>query len=70
MLECVTFSMYSQQYTHEINPSLLHEPSSKPERATIEEVHQAIAEGESTTMYQGLLDGITRQTMMERDVTE
>lgn len=66
-LRCVSFSVYSQQYTRNIYPSPLHEPSSKPEGATVGKVQQAIVEGVRTTMHQGLLDAVTVQTIKERE---
>lgn len=68
-LRCVRFSVYSQQYTHNVYPSPLHEPSSQPEGATVGKVQQAIVEGVCTTMHQGLLDGVTMQTIKEGEMT-
>lgn len=69
-LQCVSFSVYSQQNAHDVYPSLLHEPSSKPEGAGIGYVQQAFVKGIHAAVQQDLFDGFAVQTIKQREATK
>ena len=54
-------SVYSQEYSLNIHPSCLNEPSTKAETACISEVDHGLGEGEGNTMDMGVFLGVPKR---------
>lgn len=59
-------SVYSQEYSFNIHPSFLNQPSSKAETSCVSEVDHGLGEGEGKTINVSLFPGVPAMKVRER----